>query len=207
MNDFGEFIVPKNIWNTMCHNAVWIEPSIIYEWIVLMQSYKNNKGRNLPYEFYLNSLLWLEPHRDTREIRTIVEEIRKRNEPVYCVWTGKNLKNKYEIDHCFPFSRWPNNDLWNLMPSSEKANRSKLDKLPTLGLLDVSKNRIMEWWQHSFSHSEIQKSRFFHEVECTLPLISEDAKIESVFSAVEIQRTRLKQLQQLQDWHGISQKI
>ena len=203
MNNFGEFLIPKNIWNTMTQYAIWIEPSIIHEWISQMQNYKNNKERNLPYEFYLNSLLWLEPQRDTSEIRRIVNEIQERGESVYCVWTGKKLKEKYEIDHCFPFSRWPNNDLWNLMPSSNRANGSKLDKLPTLELLDASKDRIMNWWERSCSHSEIQKSRFFQEAECTLPLITV-TNIETVFSGLEFQRTRLKQLQQLKDWQGIS---
>lgn len=89
------------------------------------------------------------------------------------------------------------------MPSSGRANGSKLDKLPTLELLDVSRDRILEWWDRSYSHSEVKKGRFFQEAECALPLITGNSDIKSVFSGLEVQRTRLKQLQQLQDWNGI----
>jgi len=201
MNDYGEFLIPKNIWNAMTQYAVWIEPAIINEWIGLMQGYKkNNERKSLTYGDYLNALQWLEPQRDTGEVRNIIKDLQNRGKTVFCVWTGKKLRDKYEIDHCFPFARWPNNDLWNLMPSSNKANGSKLDKLPTLELLEKSKECIINWWGQSYTNA--QEARFFQEAECALPLTS-NLDIESVFSGLEVQRTRLKQLQQLQDWKGI----
>ena len=200
MNDYGQFLIPQNLWNAMTQYAVWIEPAIINEWIGLMQGYKKNKERNLSYEFYLNALQWLGSQRNTTEIRSIISQLQSRGETVYCVWTGRKLKEKYEVDHCFPFSRWPNNDLWNLMPSSITANGSKSDKLPTLELLEKSKECIINWWEQSYS--DTQQARFFHEAECALPLISD---IGSVFLGIEIQRTRLKQMQQLQDWSGLNQ--
>lgn len=203
MNDYGEFLIPKNIWYAMTQYAVWIEPAIIHEWICLMQGYKKNKARDLNYEFYLNALQWLEPQRDTDKVRNIVKDLQDRGKSVFCVWTGTKLKDKYEIDHCFPFARWPNNDLWNLMPSSNKANGSKLDKLPTLELLEKSKECIINWWGQSYTGA--QEARFFQEAECALPLTISDLSADSVFSGLEVQRTRLKQLQQLQDWSGLKQ--
>jgi len=49
---------------------------------------------------------------------------------VECVWTARKLKIlSYDIDHCFPWSRWDNNDLWNLLPASHLANAAKSEKL------------------------------------------------------------------------------
>ena len=48
-----------------------------------------------------------------------------------CVWSAKSLKQNYDIDHSMPFARWPNNDLWNLLPTDSKINNQKSDRLPT----------------------------------------------------------------------------
>jgi len=199
---FGSFNVPKHLWNSMTQYAVWIEPAIVHEWIIQMQSYKNNKRRNLEYSFYLEGLQWLEPIRNTTEVRQLISEMQNNGNKIYCVWTGKKLDNKYEVDHCFPFSRWQNNDLWNLLPSSEKANGKKSDKLPTLELLDDSKERIINWWGQSYLESDLLKHRFHQQAECSLPLIDESSDLETIYSGMEYQRTRLKQLLQLQDWNG-----
>jgi len=202
LQDFGSFQVPKHLWNSMTQYAIWIEPAIVHEWIVQMQSYKKNKERNLDYSFYLNSLQWLDPVRNTNEIRKLISNLQDNGDNIYCVWTGDKLKDKYEVDHCFPFSRWANNDLWNLLPSSVRANGSKTDKLPTLELLDNSKERIIHWWEQSYLKSDSHKLKFHQQAECSLPLINDTSDIETIYSSLEYQRTRLKQLLQLQDWNG-----
>lgn len=203
LQSFGNFNVPKHLWNSMTQYAIWIEPAIIHEWIVQMQGYENNKKRNLDYSFYLNALQWLDPNRNTVEIRQIINQLQSNGKSIYCVWTGKELKSKFEIDHCFPFSRWSNNDLWNLLPSSVKANGSKSDKLPTSELLSESEDRILNWWDSAYSSNEINKYRFYEQAECALPILGDSFDLHNIFSGLEIQRTRLKQLLQLQEWSGI----
>ena len=203
LQGFGNFNVPKHLWNSMTQYAIWIEPAIIHEWIVQMQGYENNKKRNLDYSFYLNALQWLDPNRNTVEIRQIINQLQSNGKSIYCVWTGKELKSKFEIDHCFPFSRWSNNDLWNLLPSSVKANGSKSDKLPTSELLSESEDRILNWWDSAYSSNEINKYRFYEQAECALPILGDSFDLHNIFSGLEIQRTRLKQLLQLQEWSGI----
>jgi SAM-dependent methyltransferase len=204
LESYGCFVLPKSLWVAMSQYAVWIEPAIIHEWIGLMRRYKKNEKLNLSYGDYLQALDWLDAKRDTTKIRDAAADLQKRGKSIFCVWTGKKLKKEYEIDHCFPFSRWPNNDLWNLMPSSKKANSSKSDKLPTLERFEKSKNFIMDWWQSAYIDDSQKKVRFYQEAECGLPIIEANNNIEFIFSALEIQRTRLKQLQQLQDWGGIN---
>jgi hypothetical protein len=106
----------------MSQYACWIEPAIINEWSSLMQAYdlKNQKVR--PLEEYLRHLSWFDPERNTREVRAIIENMRAKGNSVFCVWSGKRLRSKFEVDHCLPFAHWPNNDLWNLMPAHPNSS-------------------------------------------------------------------------------------
>ena len=133
--EFGVFKVPLNLWDSMTRYACWIEPAILNEWCELMAGYDAKIGKRKTLDKYMKALSWLDEKRDTREIRTIVEYLKARGTSIYCVWTGKRLKNDYSIDHCFPFGHWPNNDLWNLMPTHPRVNNSKSDKLPSAMLL------------------------------------------------------------------------
>lgn len=51
-----------------------------------------------------------------------------------------------DIYHSMPFSRWPNNDLWNLLPTDSQVNNQKSDRLPTEQKLKQAKERIQHWW-------------------------------------------------------------
>ena len=73
-------------------------------------------------------------------------ELIKKTGQHNCVWTDKSLQKEYAIDHCMPFSFWPNNDLWNLLPSDVKAKGQKSDRLPTESKMKNAKNRIIDWW-------------------------------------------------------------
>jgi hypothetical protein len=47
---------------------------------------------------------------------------------LYCVWTGKRLRDgeaAFDIDHCFPWSIWPCDALWNLMLRIRRESSSK----------------------------------------------------------------------------------
>ncbi|WP_431858699.1 hypothetical protein [Azospirillum sp.] len=45
-------------------------------------------------------------------VRRITAAMFDAGKPVYCVWTGQKLcQEALDIDHCLPFSAWPNADL------------------------------------------------------------------------------------------------
>ena len=44
-----------------------------------------------------------------------------------------------------PFTCWPNNDTWILLPSDSQINNQKSDRLPTQHKLQAPKNRIQQW--------------------------------------------------------------
>jgi hypothetical protein len=86
------------------------------------------------------------------------------------------------------------------MPATERANSNKGDKLPSAALLLDSRERILSWWSAAFAETELA-SRFFTEAEAALPLLDETHRdLESVFSALMLQRKKIKANQQLAEW-------
>ncbi len=120
-------------------------------------------------------------------------------EEVNCCWSGKPLRGaKYAIDHAFPFVRWPNNDLWNLLPARAVINLQKSDKLPSRVKLSQSKELILHWWQQAWHDN---KTEFFTQASFALPSIQPHSEnYEDVFEAMSLQRDRIKDFQQLEDW-------
>ena len=68
------------------------------------------------------------------------------------MWSAKTLNRKYDIDHSMPFARWPNNDLWNLVPSNSKVNNEKRDRLPTERKLVDARERMLRISVKTVSH-------------------------------------------------------
>lgn len=195
---FGRFRVPAMLWDTFSRYACWVEPAIVNEWVNLMGSWEARYST----EIYHHALQWAEGRRDTALVRKLVEQqISSRR--VECVWTARNLKTqRYDIDHCFPWSRWSNNDLWNLLPASSPANAAKSEKLPADSLLKQVRPRIIDWWEHAIMGTD-REPQFFCEAEAALPLLGASPTVDSVFEGVLQQRLRLKTNLQLAEWLGM----
>jgi hypothetical protein len=169
----------------------------------------------------VQALNWEEPKRTTVEVRKRFEQLQHalpHSEQINCVWSDKSLKSKYDIDHSMPFARWPNNDLWNLLPTDSQVNSQKSDRLPTEQKLKASKERIQHWWQEAWLDDEFstlepsaresstsltksQSKRFFAEANIALPGLSADnSSVDDLFEALVMQRGRLKEIQQLREW-------
>ena len=160
--------------------------------------YTLNKAQQFSKSDYLNALNWEDPERTTSRIRKRVNDL-LGNEDVACCWTGKRLKHTdYAIDHAFPFARWPNNDLWNLLPTKAKINTEKSDKLPTGLKLSSSREFIVSWWKQGWQYNQRE---FFSQANLALPsLRPNNTNFDDVFEAFALQRDRIKALQQLEDW-------
>jgi SAM-dependent methyltransferase len=212
LEQWGEFSLPESTWRAFNRYACWIEPVLVSEWVKTMASYSGNTEYSSPenqYQLY-QALNWLEPKRTTTEVRKRFEQL-KQQQKMQCVWSAKTLKKKYDIDHSMPFVRWPNNDLWNLLPTDSQVNNQKSDRLPTELKLKASKDRIQYWWQeawlksdgngHSASLIKSQSQRFFAEANIALPgLNSDNSSVDDLFEALVMQRGRLKEMQQLREW-------
>ncbi len=195
---FGQFRVPALLWDTLSRYACWIEPAIVNEWINLMGSWEVRYST----DSYHQALRWVEGRRDTSGVRKLVDQQLSRGQ-VECVWTARNLaKISYDIDHCFPWSRWNNNDLWNLLPATHRANAAKSEKLPSDSLLKQARPRIIEWWEQAIIGTD-REPQFFSEAEAALPLLNDKRTVEGVFESMLQQRLRLKTNLQLAEWLGI----
>lgn len=168
LEQWGEFSLPESTWLAFNRFACWIEPVIVNEWVKTMASYKGNQQYSTPEnQYYLHQALnWLEPKRTTTEVRNRFEQLKQHiPEIAQCVWSGKPLNNKYDIDHSMPFARWPNNDLWNLLPTDSDVNNQKNDRLPTEHKFKQSKERILHWWKIAWlNNSNISVACYKNEV-------------------------------------------
>ena len=197
---FGTFSVPTHLWQAMSRYAPWIEPAILNEWIEIMRGYTANPGS---WDDHRTALRWLEPGHDTGIVRALGRRLRRSGSALFCVWTGRRLRDEFDVDHCFPFAAWPCNDLWNLLPSSTTVNRSKGDRLPAPEALEQARPRMLEWWDRAYLRDASLAARFEDEVRSALPAAATDTDNftpESLFEGIMIQQIVLKRDQQLAEW-------
>lgn len=149
------------------------------------------------------ALEWSDPQRDTSRVRRLAEEVRSRGRKVRCVWTGKDLKDGLEVDHCFPMAAWPCQDLWNLLPASPSVNRQKRDLLVSPERLDRARDLILEWWEEAYLHASDGSipARFPVEARTTLALDPfRDPTLDDVLAGVDLKRMALGRSRELEIW-------
>lgn len=201
---FGTMLVPRHLWRAFQRFDVWIEPSLTAEWKRLIGGYAFRQDRNVAPETIDRALVWSDPERDVKVARQRALQLLEARQ-LHCVWTGRRLSpDSLDIDHCFPWSAWPCEDLWNLMPSHRQTNqRDKRERLPGIGLLRDSQERIVEWWNDSYlsAKTTLLPERFIIEAQATLPTLGPaNVSPEDVFLAVTLQQARLRHDQQVPVW-------
>ena len=206
---FGTVRLPLSLWRAAQKFGAWIEPAIIAEWKNLMKAYAASQGReNLNSETVDQALAWMDPTRKNQIPRNRAKLLIESGSLQHCVWSGKKLSHSnLDIDHCFPFSAWPCDDLWNLLPSSRSVNQhQKRDRLPTKICLLSSQDRILEWWDKAYirQDSSLIRRQFADEADASLRVDAQSADdldhLEQVFHSVLIQQLHLKSNQQVPEW-------
>jgi hypothetical protein len=93
------------------------------------------------------------------------------------------------------------------MPAHRTVNqREKRDRLPSDEVLRSAQERIIKWWESAYRATEdsVLADRFVLEASASLPGINlSDANSDDIFSAVSIQRMRLRHDQQVPEWSGL----
>jgi SAM-dependent methyltransferase len=206
LSSFGEMRIPRHLWRALQRFDAWIEPALIAEWIRLMKVYAGRQDRKLSEARIGQAMTWSDPKRDvsiaSRRAKMLIEKSSLR-----CVWSDRKLTDRnLDIDHCFPWSAWPCNDLWNLLPSHRDVNQNKKrDRLPGSDLLRSAQDRITQWWQTAYSEPNdgILAERFALEALASLPGLDRQAiEPDDIFNAVSLQRMRLRHDQQVPEWEG-----
>lgn len=199
LDSYGQFELSESMWDCFRVYGCWIEPLLVQQWVSEMQKYQQNQQQGLTLDTYHHHLRWLDRQHDTGFVRKKVEALRSSGEDVRSVWSGKPLYS-YDIDHCLPFSYWPNNDLWNLLPASREENRKKSDRLPSQSRLHASRSQITDWWQQAWQ-SETEQRRFFVEAALSLPNIGYHCTdFDAVFEAMQFQSVGIRQRLQVAEW-------
>lgn len=134
-----QILIPNALWIELCHLGYWVSQAVVLQWA----EKTTRLGKDLDVAMIVNLLLDKEDERTTVEARKFFE----KQASLYCVWTGKSLKKDFDIDHVIPFDLWHNNDVWNLLPSSELANSKKSNKLPSAQLLQERRDYIIGYWE------------------------------------------------------------
>jgi SAM-dependent methyltransferase len=209
VNAFGILKCPANVWSALQRYAHWIEPSLKAAWIDEMRRFRTLQRKPMfDMEAASAAMAWADPERGTDEVRRRVEDA-MRESAVLCVWTGDRLTARnFDVDHCFPWSAWPCNDLWNLLPSRRDINQHKKgDKLPSFDALDSAGPRIVRWWRQAYwleGQEAGWKERFQLEAHASLAALSgfRHPEPEQVFGAMHRHRLRLWQDQRVTEWDG-----
>jgi hypothetical protein len=199
-------LVPQHVWLALLRFEVWIEPALLAEWVRLMQSYASGQERSLHEADIALALTWSDPSRDVTLARQRAIALLD-SQDLFCVWSGKRLTERsLDIDHCFPWSAWACDDLWNLLPSDRVVNqRQKRDRLPSVARLQAAQDRVQGWWEEAYRQAlnPALPVRFTQEACASLPgllSVSASPTLDDCFTAIRLQQVRLKHDQQVPEW-------
>ena len=206
LSKFGTFRIPALLWQTLGQFACWLDPAIVREWRQLIMPWQSSGGLNASDD---HAFEWGASQRETSVVTSRAYQIRDDGFPLACIWSAKRLgrRSNLEIDHFFPWSRWPNNDLWNLLPTSADINLQKRDRLPASETLAEAQERMVNWWDRAWIDTP-HEERFFMEANYALPGLSdEQSSLEAIHEATQHQRVRLKRDQQIPEWLYLSSAV
>jgi SAM-dependent methyltransferase len=167
-------LIPNDLWIELSHLGYWVSQAVILQWAEKTTSL----GKGIDVASVVGLLLDKEDVRSTAEARRIFSSFPN----LECVWSGVSVQDSFEVDHVIPFVLWHNNDVWNLLPSSQKANAAKSNKLPSTELLMKSKDLIVSYWEFL---RRLDALRFDKEAE-TLLMIQKHNWQHSLFGKMTL---------------------
>ena len=224
---FGRFRIPASLWQTLGQYACWLDPVIVREWRQLTADWGDDVNRYSATRWGSeaepkfigvmdrgadrdgvaegvhaagDAFEWIESRYDTSTARERASQLRADGFPLTCVWSASRIRSSLHIDHCFPWARWRNNDLWNLLPARGNINSNKGDLLPSSRTMADARIRMVDWWDEAWIGTR-REEQFLMEARYSLPGIAGDSRsLHAIFDAALHQRARLKQDQQLREW-------
>lgn len=197
---FGQVSFPEHLWRAFRTYDLWLEPLLKGQWEQLSRDYLKLQGRQ---DFELSA--WNQAFHSSESLGRDTTAVRARIIEAgfdQCVWTSRRFDRDFEVDHALPFAHWPCNQLWNLMPATKRANKSKLDKIPTAQLMSQRKPFILDWWKRAFDDHEQWHEPFWLEAQAGLPVIQDSRDPRDLFEAMCLQASRMRTEYALPTWSG-----
>ena len=135
---FGHFRIPAPLWQALGQYASRLDPVIVREWRKLTVNRDSTANRHSATKWGAaasdNAMAdrdeaaeggpatddvfeWTESRYYTRVVLERAKQLRNGGFALRCVWSASRIRSSPHIDHCFPWARWRNNDLWNLLPA------------------------------------------------------------------------------------------
>lgn len=150
-----EILMSAAIWRELSLVGHWIQDAVVLRWAELTSEISGKRIR--PSEAVELLLTVPIPERNVTEAKTAYTSVGVTE----CTWSGDSLRRGFEVDHIIPFALWRNNDLWNLVPASHRANAEKRDKLPTRELMVARRDHLAHYWGILRAANQ---ARFDHEI-------------------------------------------
>ncbi len=129
----------------------WLKDAIIMRWVKECERF----ARKLDMDVPVGAFELVRPERDPvrmQELRAIYQELGMDR----CLYTNRKLGERWDMDHILPFSRFPVNYFWNLVPATMAANRGtggKFDRIPKL--TDPLLSRYTEFLQKCLNQGSV----------------------------------------------------
>jgi len=149
-------IIPADMWRELSLTGSWIKDATILRWAELTNKINKKEVKiGLIVDLLMSDAL---PKREVSAAKKVYDQLEGKS----CVWSGRGIKDTYDVDHAIPFSLWHNNDLWNLLPANSSENKNKSDKLPNRGVVIKRRSNIVDYWK--VMH-DAYPERFNYEIE------------------------------------------
>ena len=138
----GMILIDADFWREVVLMAHWIHDAVIVRWAEKSVDLAA-PGDGIEVGDVLERLL-----RTSGALRadTEVRAIYEKQPSLECVWSGRNVRSGFEVDHALPFALWQDSSSWNLFPAARTVNNEKRDKLPTRGLVKRRRDAIITYW-------------------------------------------------------------
>lgn len=203
LSSFGFLRLPRHLFTALQRFDAWIEPAIVSEWLRLIKNYGLSQNKIIQDQTLSQALQWSNPERDVSIARGRALQLMKET-GLWCVYSGKKLSPQtIDIDHCLPWHAWPCSDLWNLVPAHSRVNRyEKRERLPSDMVMVAAREQMQEWWRTAYVQDpkNVRGNQFFTQAQASLPMLNTKPGLQDVFTALQVQRMRLKFDQGVPEW-------
>jgi hypothetical protein len=173
-------IVSKLLWETFEDMSLWVEALCVQQWALFCEAVSKSDtdsemvSRGSAFEILTDKrkpLTW-----ERNNINILILE----GQQFICPWTEKIIKTtEYDLDHLIPFSAYPINELWNLVPSDSYFNsHGKRDRLPSFAKMTQATPIIAETYK-KYLNSKVMS-----------PILQEDVELR--FTTVDFAKADLE---------------